>query len=620
MKNTLCIFQHLKNLKNLLLVHFNFSLKFFFITIVFCLHFTCLVGQSINDIKKSEEFIYGIGESPSYEKADKNALSDLISQISVSVESSFEYIQTESNVNYKDYAKSVIKTYSGTTLTNVQRIEDEKNGVYTVIRYIPKEDINKIFEDRKKAIIEYTKEGIRSEWKLNVGDALRNFYWANILLRSHPEYNSMYFHSDNDSVLLKIFLPNKINETFSNINLSIIENLYNPEEQYSKYTLGLKYKDGEIQNLDYIYRNKNSWSGLISANNGLAFVEYYGEKQKKDREITIRVEYRYEDKGYFDKDVQSVLASDIDLPYFSRCEIKTQFNKAPDKNAGLTFIDINNDKIKNTIEKIVQSIERKNLNPDLNLFTQEGLDAYNKLIKYGNAKLLKQNNELKIVKLNDEFVVRSIPMQFTFSKNRHFIEDVVFVTNSDGKIQDINFSLSDVAINDILSKDERFATKEEKFFLIRFMENYKTAYCLKRVDYLEKVFDDDALIIVGNVLKRSPGKDSYYSNLSNEEVEYQRFTKSDYINRLKRVFAQNEYVNIHFEDNVVKKAKKDLSIYGIQIAQHYTSERYADKGYLFLLFDLRDTLNPVIHVRTWQPQKNKDGSIYGLADFHFDTL
>ena len=611
----------------------NFSLNDFKVNfymnnklLVFCF-FLCfsnyLYSQTItfNQIKKSGEYIYGIGKSPSYEKADKNALSDLVSQISVTVESSFEYIQTESNFDYKEYAKSVVKTYSGTSLNNVQRIEYEENGIYTVIRFILKEDINKVFEDRKKAIHEYTKEGIRSEWKYQIGDALRNFYWANILLRSHPEYNSMYFHQNNDSVLFKIYLPNKINEIFSNINLSIIENTYNPEEQYSKYTLGLEYKDGDIQNLDYTYRSGNSWSGTIGANNGLAFVEYYGDKQKKDREITIRIEYRYEDKSYFDKDVQSVLASDINLPYFNRCEIKTEFNKTNSGlNRGLTFNNIDNNNIKTTIRTLIQSIEKKDINPDPNLFTQAGLEAYNKLIKYGNAKLLKQNNELKIIKVNDEYVVRSIPMQFTFSQNRQFVEDVVFVVKEHGKIQDINFSLSQVAINDILSKDERFADEEEKFFLIRFMENYKTAYCLKKIDYLQKIFDDNALIIVGNVLKRSPKSDSYYSNLTNEEIEYQRFTKSEYMNRLNRVFAQNEFVNIHFEDNVVKKAKKDISIYGIQIAQHYTSDRYADKGYLFLLFDLRDTLNPIIHVRTWQPKKNKDGSIYGLADFHFDTF
>lgn len=83
------------------------------------------------------------------------------------------------------------------------------------------------------------------------------------------------------------------------------------------------------------------------------------------------------------------------------------------------------------------------------------------------------------------------------------------------------------------------------------------------------------------------------------------------------VFRSNEYINIHFEDNIVKRTAKEDKIYGIQIAQYYTSQNYSDKGYLFLMIDLNDSLNPLIYVRTWQPRKNPDGSIIGLEDFSF---
>ena len=125
-------------------------------------------------------------------------------------------------------------------------------------------------------------------------------------------------------------------------------------------------------------------------------------------------------------------------------------------------------------------------------------------------------------------------MRFTFTKNRQFIEDVILIFDETGKINNISFSLGQIAINDILSKDERFATLEEKYFLIKFMEDYKTAYCLKNIDFIQKIFDDDALIIVGNVLKKYKSSDSFYfSGLSEDEIKYQRLTKSEYINRLK---------------------------------------------------------------------------------------
>ncbi|NLK53507.1 MAG: hypothetical protein GX293_01400 [Bacteroidales bacterium] len=587
-----------------------------------------LTAQSINEIRESGLYLYGFGQSEIYEKADQMALSDLISQISVNVEDSLILIRTESSGNYKEYARSIVKTYSSATLTNALRLEEKEGGLYKVIRYISKKELHKIFDKRENAIIEYTKAGIHAESKLQIGDALRNLYWADVLLRSHPDYNIMKFYDDQDSSLLKVFVPNRINEIFSNIKIDVIEQNYNPEDKYVKYTLALKYKNQNIQNLDYTYKYKNAWSSIISANNGFAFVEYYGEDAENYKDVTFRIEYMYKDKAFFDKEVESVLSSELDLPYFSNCEIKTQLKSlSQEKNARISTDEINDvsNNIKKAIDlslqKLITDLEQKRSKIDVSIFTNEGLDAFNKLIKYGNATLLKNDNDLKIIRVNNEFIARSIPMRFTFTKNRQFIEDVILIFDETGKINNISFSLGQIAINDILSKDERFATLEEKYFLIKFMEDYKTAYCLKNIDFIQKIFDDDALIIVGNVLKKYKSSDSFYfSGLSEDEIKYQRLTKSEYINRLKRIFTTNEFINIHFEDNVVKKADKDLSIYGIQIAQHYASDTYADKGYLFLMVDLRDTINPIIHVRTWQPRKNDDGSIYGLEDFPFMIL
>ena len=81
-------------------------------------------------------------------------------------------------------------------------------------------------------------------------------------------------------------------------------------------------------------------------------------------------------------------------------------------------------------------------------------------------------------------------------------------------------------------------------------------------------------------------------------------------------FQSNEFLNIKFEDNTVRKAGKGGEIYGLQIKQNYTSTNYNDQGYLFLLIDFNNPNKPIIHVRTWQPEKNPDGSIYGLGDFN----
>ena len=50
----------------------------------------------------------------------------------------------------------------------------------------------------------------------------------------------------------------------------------------------------------------------------------------------------------------------------------------------------------------------------------------------------------------------------------------------------------------------------------------------------------------------------------------------------------------------------------------YFSTNYADKGYLFLMVDLRNPKEPIIHVRTWQPEKDPNGKVFGIEDFKFD--
>jgi len=598
-------------------------------TILFLVLITPLsFSQTIEEIKNSKQFIYGIGEASVYERADKLALNDLLSQISVSVSSKFEFIQKDSNLIYTEYAKSIIETYSSVTLTNTLRKEVVNNGIYTVIRYLNRSNVQEIFNKRKESIYNYIEAGINSEKNYQIGDALRNYYWAYILLSSHPDYNSIKYLIHNESALLKVFLPNKINEIFSNTDIEVSEKFYNQEEKHAVFTLHLIYKGKPIQNLDYSFRNEYSWSGTVNANNGIGYVDYYNDYSKNIKDIRLRIEYIYFNKSYFDKEVQSVLNSEIDIPYFSSSEKQISLNRIKDNksNSNFKLTTLNEVEeqtfniIRNNLDVTLENIRTKSVDIDRNLFTKGGFEAYTGLIEYGNGFILSESANLKMIIVNDEVIVRSIPMKFSFSRNQSFTEEVIFIFNKEGLLNDINFSLSQISIDDILSKEERFASTEDKFFIIRFLETYKTAYCLKRISYLEKVFADDALIIVGRVLEKPSFVENPIAiNFNQETIEYLRITKREYISRLSRVFQSNEYVNIHFEDCTVKKAKKDINIFGIQIAQDYTSASYADKGYLFLLLDLRDTLNPIIHVRTWQPKKNEDGSIYGLDDFPFQT-
>ena len=153
-----------------------------------------------------------------------------------------------------------------------------------------------------------------------------------------------------------------------------------------------------------------------------------------------------------------------------------------------------------------------------------------------------------------------------------------------------------------------------------FLENYKTAFALKRLDYIKSIFDDDAIIIVGHVTKPARKQGDGTSYVDNQLVKYTRHDKQSYLASLEKSFKSNEFINIRFTDNEVVKQGKGGDTFGIQIHQDYYSTNYGDTGYLFLIVDLNEIDAPCIKVRTWQPNRDpningnfaKDDPYYGL--------
>lgn len=153
--------------------------------------------------------------------------------------------------------------------------------------------------------------------------------------------------------------------------------------------------------------------------------------------------------------------------------------------------------------------------------------------------------------------------------------------------------------------------------ILNYCEHLRTAYTSKDIDFLRQVFSDEALIIVGNVVKASKesGKLS-----ADSRVSYALHTKRDYLSRLSKVFAVNKQVDVKFSDfRIMRHPTKD-GIYGVSLRQRYHSDRYADDGYLFLLWDFTNTSMPLIHVRTWQPSATVSGSdgVVDISDFNLE--
>lgn len=155
--------------------------------------------------------------------------------------------------------------------------------------------------------------------------------------------------------------------------------------------------------------------------------------------------------------------------------------------------------------------------------------------------------------------------------------------------------------------------------ILNYCEHFRTAYTTKDIDFLRQIFSDKALIIVGTIVKPKAGNDN--DNIAaDEKVVYALRTKYEYLQRLNNAFGVNKTINVKFSDFKIMRHPTLNGIYGVTLRQQYKSDRYADDGYIFLLWDFRNASMPLIHVRTWQPAKAVKGEndVIGIQDFNLE--
>lgn len=597
--------------------------------ISFCPSLPGFAQADLSAIRNSGNYFWGTGTGTNYNEARQNALASLSESIQVEIKHNFETVVREVNGSLEEYVKSVVTTYSSAILRDYEtKVLQEEPDHWEVMVYLAKQRLDDYYRDLEQSINDYIYNALRAEEDLRIADALRYYYWALLLTRGHPDNEKLRStFGGNAEEALYLGLQDRINSMLSAIYITItaVRTFDNPTRK--EVDLQFTYQNKRIQDLDYTYWIGDGFSGLMSAGNGIGVATFDGDFTRNLRSIRFLIEYQYRNKAETERNVYRMFENIDLLPFFSKAErnvpvISEQPGLTVNPKRTPHFEKIGSglpefEKSRSAVDEVLDAIRQKSYPAAQKHFTAEGYTMFQKLIAGGNVTVLDQQMDtLQMVRVGNQLMVRSVPMLFAYHNNRErFVEQVVFTFDETQKISSLSFALGDVAISDIVNKPTGFGTTEEKYFLIHFMENYKTAFALKRLDYIESIFSDDALIIVGHVVKKAPDTENPW--LNNEIVKYNTYTKQQYISNLAANFRRNEFINIRFEDNTVRKTERNDKIYGIQIAQHYYSSTYADKGYLFLMIDLNDTINPKIYVRTWQPDKNPDGSIYGLEDFRF---
>ena len=218
------------------------------------------------------------------------------------------------------------------------------------------------------------------------------------------------------------------------------------------------------------------------------------------------------------------------------------------------------------------------------------------------------------------YQVRNIPliMRPTDSSfNEDEYQEAVFSFDRNGNMESFYLTLSMNLYMNVIKSNKSVTDLRRRQLILDYVEHFRTSYNQKDKEFLEAVFSDDALIITGKVIPQRVRDNIQLP----ARVEYTRQTKRQYMTKLSQIFAANKHIKVTFDEIRVVMHPTKSEWYGVTLHQGWTSDRYHDDGWLFLLWDFSNEDHPTIHVRTWQPDKIEgkklpDEEIFSLDDFN----
>lgn len=217
------------------------------------------------------------------------------------------------------------------------------------------------------------------------------------------------------------------------------------------------------------------------------------------------------------------------------------------------------------------------------------------------------------------YQVRNIPLMMKPTGEREFGEDeyqeAVISFDKQGNVESFYLSISMNLYMNVIKSNLELTDLRRRQLILDYVEQFRTAYNQKDINFLNQVFSDDALIITGKVIMQK-----HAEGFATQKIQYNKQSKEQYIKNLRGVFARNSYIKVTFDEIEVMRHPVNPNFYGVTLLQGWTSGKYHDDGYLFLLWDFTNENAPQIHVRTWQPDRvggkplPKD-EVFSLSDF-----